>query len=194
MNGSFDEYQPYIRDGEAKDWRGYPEEYGAYWSIQVISEFDKRMRIMKSETFGKFTQQYFGGSGLDYHIHGRYSQVITGRYGFDVVLFQTVAAQPGKEYTFKGKIVTYFKGTNPPAVHDKIFKRVGIDPTGGRDYSAPTVVWGERDGRDNEWRGPSVKAKAQANAVTVFIRIENTEKDVGQTDLNIIHLEDFVLE
>ena len=90
--------------------------------------------------------------------------------------------------------MNYFKGPSPPAVHDKIFKRIGIDPTGGRDYKAPTVVWSERDGRDNEWRYPAIKAKAQGNAVTVFIRIENTEADVGQTDLNTIHLDKFELE
>jgi hypothetical protein len=111
-----------------------------------------------------------------------------------VVFLQTVAAQPGREYTFKGSIVNFYRGTNPPPVHDKIFKTIGIDPTGGRDYTSSNVIWGERDGRDNEWRYPSIRAKAKGDAVTVFIRLENTEYDVGRTDLNIIHLDDFKLE
>ena len=49
-------------------------------------------------------------------------------------------------------------------------------------------------GKDNEWRKPSLKVKAEKDAITVFIRLENVERDVGQTELNIIHLDDFRLE
>ncbi|RME73393.1 MAG: hypothetical protein D6784_11995 [Chloroflexi bacterium] len=194
LNGSFDDYQPYVRDGEVKFWREFPERYGAHWEFTLISEADRRIHLMDSETFGKFTQKYFGGGGRDYHIHGRHSQVITSRYGFDVVFQQTVAAQAGRTYTFRGSIVSFYKGPGQERGHNKIFKTIGIDPTGGRDWRAPTVVWGERDGRDNEWRYPSVRATAQAGAITVFIRLENVEPDVGQTSLNTIHLDDFRLE
>jgi putative sterol carrier protein len=196
LNGSFDDYQPYIRGGEAQFWiePQFPERYGAHWTLVVISETQRRCHLMDSETFGKFTQKYFGGGGRDYHIHGRHSQVVTSRSGFDLVLMQTVAAQPGREYAFRGSIVSFYKGTSGPPVHDKVFKTLGIDPTGGRDYRNSTVVWGERDGRDNEWRYPVVRVKAQADAITVFIRLENIEADVGITELNIIHLDDFKLE
>jgi putative sterol carrier protein len=195
MNGNFEEYQPYIRKGEAKFWKEpqFPEEYGKYWTLEIPDEKQGRLHIMNSLVFGKFAQRYFGGGGLNYKTEGTYSQVIASRYQFDLVLHQTVAAQPGREYTFSGRLVTYYKGTSPPAVHDKIFYRVGIDPTGGRDYKSPNVVWGPREGRDNEWRRPTVQAKAQAGAITVFLRIENTEKDVGETDLNLIHLDEFSL-
>jgi hypothetical protein len=59
---------------------------------------------------------------------------------------------------------------------------------------SPTVIWGERDGRDNEWRYPVLRAKASSIAITLFIRLENTEPDVGVTELNVIHLDDFKLE
>jgi putative sterol carrier protein len=195
MNGSFDEYQPYFRDGENKFWKEpqFAEEYGKYWTFQLIKERKPRLHVMHSGTFGQFTKKYFGGSGLDYHQHGRYSQVITSRFGFDVLFYQTVAAQTGRDYTFKGMIVSFYKGTSGERADGKIFKTIGIDPSGGRDYSSPSVVWGERDGKDNEWRYPSLKVKAQTNAITVFIRLENTEKDVGTTELNIIHLERFEL-
>lgn len=197
MNGSFDEYQPYIRKGEAKVWKEdrFPEQYGAYWSLETIYEKSgQRFHLMDSGIFGQFTQKYFGGGGRDYHIHGRHSQVIASRYRFDLAFYQTVAAQPGRDYTLSGSIVSFFQGTSGPPVHGKIFKTIGIDPTGGRDYRADSVVWGERDGRDNEWRYPSLKVKAQAEAITVFIRLENEERDVGQTELNIIHLDNFRLE
>lgn len=197
MNGSFDEYQPYIRKGEAKVWKEdrFPEQYGKYWTLQTIREKSgRRFHIMDSGVFGKFTQRYFGGGGRDYHIHGRHSQVITSRYEFDLVLHQTITAQPGKAYTFSGAMVSFFKGTSGAPVHGKIFKTIGIDPTGGRDHEGANVVWGDRDGRDNEWRYPSLTVEAQAQAITVFIRLENEEDDVGQTELNIIHLDNFTLK
>jgi|GEM_PF-337964 len=196
MNGSFDEYQPYHRDNENKVWKEpqFPEEYGKYWTLHLISERKPRIHLMHSGTYGKFAQKYYGGKGLDYHQHGRYSQVIASQYGYDLVFYQTVAAQPGRDYTFKGMIVSFYKGTSGERADGKIFKTIGIDPTGGRDYSSPHVVWGERDGKDNEWRYPSLRVKAKANAITVFIRIENKEKDVGKTELNLVHLERFELE
>jgi putative sterol carrier protein len=194
LNGSFDDYQPYIYDGEARMWREFPEEYGAHWTLTLISEEEGRTHLMSSETFGKFTQKYFGGGGRDYHIHGRHSQVITAQYHFDLVFMQSVAARPGQEYSFSGSIVSFYKGTSGERADNKIFKTLGIDPTGRRDYNSPTVIWDERDGRDNEWRYPVVRATAQANAITVFIRLENTEYNVGRTELNIIHLDDFKLE
>ncbi len=196
LNGSFDEYQSFIRDGEAKVWKEaqFPERYGAHWTLKVVSEGESRIHLMDSGTFGGFTQKYFGGGGLDYHVHGRHSQVITSRYRFDVVLTQAVTAQSGREYTFNGDAVSFYKGTDNPATHGKIFKTVGIDPTGGHDYSSRSVVWGERDGRDHEWRHLVVRTTAQADAITVFIRLENTERDVGATELNVIHLDNFKLE
>lgn len=196
MNGSFDEYQPYHRDGENKFWKEpqFPEEYGKYWTLQLISERKSRIHVMNSGVYGKFAQKYFGGKGLDYHQHGRYSQVIASRYGYSLVFYQTIQAQPNHDYTLKGMIVSFYKGTSGERADGKIFKTIGIDPTGGRDYNAATVVWGDRDGKDNEWRYPALKVKAQANAITVFIRIENTEKDVGETELNLVHLERFELE
>jgi len=194
MNGSFDEYQPYVRDGEEKTWREYKEGYGKYWNLKVISERKRRIHPMSSRNFGKFTQKYFGGGGRDYHIHGKHSQVLTSRYGFDVVLFQTVAAESGRTYSFSGSIVSFYKGTSGERADNKVFKTIGIDPTGGQSWDSPNIVWGQRDGKDNEWRYPEIKVEAQAEVITVYIRLENTEKDVGETELNTIHLDDFRLE
>jgi hypothetical protein len=196
LNGSFDEYQSYIRDGEAKSWKEdqFPEEYGKSWIFELIKERKPRLHMMNSGTFGRFTQKYFGGSGLDYHQHGRYSQVVTSRFGFDMVFYQTVAAQPGRTYTFKGMIVSFYKGTSGERKDGVVFKTIGIDPSGGTRWDSSSIVWGERDGKDNEWRYPSVRVTAQGDAITVFIRLENTEKDVGETELNIVHIENFTLE
>lgn len=196
LNGSFDDYQPFVYEGDTKVWKEdrFPEEYGSHWALDIVDVGKSRLHMMNSGVFGKFTQKYFGGSGLDYHQHGRYSQVVTSRYSFDVVFRQTVTAQPGQTYTFGGMIVSFYKGTGGERKDGMVFKTIGIDPTGGREWNSPNVVWGERDGKDNEWRYPKVQAKAQGNAITVFIRLENTADDVGQTELNIIHLEKFELK
>lgn len=195
LNGSFDDYQPYMIYNEAKFWKEarFPEEYGSHWSLVPIQEGEGRFHVMNSGVFGQFTKKYFGGSGLDYHQHGRYSQVIASRYNFDIVFKQTVAAQAGRDYTFSGMIVSFYKGTAGDRKDGIIFKTIGIDPTGGTEWNSPTVIWGERDGKDNAWRYPKLTARAQARAITIFIRLENIEKDVGETELNIIHLEKFKL-
>lgn len=196
LNGSFDDYQPFVYEGDTKVWKEnqFPEEYGQHWTLDIISRGKGRPHLMNSETFGRFTQKYFAGGGRDYHIEGRHSQVITSRYQFDILLRQTVAAQPGRNYKFSGAMVSFYKGTGSRAQHDKIFMNIGLDPSGGSDYNSSPVVWSGRDGRNNEWRYPTVSAEAQANQITVFIRLENCEDDVGNTELNIIHLDSFKLE
>ena len=189
VNENFEHYQPYIKDGSPRFWREFPERYGVGWTLQIIDEGKNgAAHIMDSGAYGKFTQKYFRGNGHDYHIQGRHSQVITGRYSYDLVLHQTFKAEPGRNYKFKASTVTFFRGPGTPRANDKIFKTVGIDPTGGNDYTAGSVVWSARDGIDNEWRYPSIQAKAKADAVTLFIRITSTE-EVGKTDLNTVHID-----
>ncbi len=196
LNGSFDDYVPFVYEGEAKVWQEdqFPEMVGEHWQFDIIDVGRKRLHLMDSGTFGRFTQRYFGGGGNDYHIHGAHSQVITSRYSFDIVLRQTISAEVGRSYTFSGAMVSFYKGTASGATHDKIFLNIGIDPTGGTDYQRGSIVWSGRDGRNNEWRYPSVQATAQAEQITLFIRVENTEGDVGSTELNSIHLDNFQIQ
>ncbi|MDM8526976.1 SCP2 sterol-binding domain-containing protein [Anaerolineales bacterium HSG24] len=195
VNGSFEEYQPFAYKGDVKVWKEnqYPEMYGKYWDLDILKVGNSRPHLMDSKTFGLFTQKYFSGKGLNYKAHGGYSQVITSRYKFDLAFRQTISAQAGRSYTFKGRWVSYYKGSEPPYIDDIIFLTIGIDPTGGTDPRSGSVVWGTRDGKNNKWRDPSVSATAKGDRITVFIRIENTEKDVGKTELNTIHLDQFEL-
>ncbi|MDM8518876.1 SCP2 sterol-binding domain-containing protein [Anaerolineales bacterium HSG6] len=195
VNGSFEEYQPFAYKGDVKVWKEnqYPEKYGKYWDLDILDVGDSRPHLMDSETFGYFTQKYFSGKGLNYKAHGGYSQVITSRYSFDLVFKQTISARSGQGYTFKGRWVSYYKGSEAPYIDNIIFFTIGIDPTGGTDPRSGSVVWGERDGKNNTWRWPSVSATAQGDKITVFIRIENTEDDVSATELNTIHIDQFEL-
>ncbi|MBN1399911.1 MAG: hypothetical protein JXA74_03680 [Anaerolineae bacterium] len=47
---------------------------------------------------------------------------------------------------------------------------VGIDPTGGTDFSSPNVVWSGRNGTLDQWVELKVQAKAQAGQVTIYLR------------------------
>ena len=196
MNSSFDEYQPFVYEGEAKVWKEnrFPEEYGKYWKLDIVKVGKGRFHAMSSKVFAGFTQAYFGGGGHDYHIEGHHSQVFTSQKSFDIVLSQTFAAELGRSYTFSGAIVSFYKGTSGEQKDGEIFKSIGIDPTGGQAWNSDSVIWTDRDGKDNHWRYPSIKAKAQANAISVFIRLENTTRDVGRTELNTIHLDKFKVE
>ena len=47
---------------------------------------------------------------------------------------------------------------------------VGIDPTGGTNFNAPSVVWSPRSETLDQYVQLAVEAKAQAGTVTVFLR------------------------
>jgi len=47
---------------------------------------------------------------------------------------------------------------------------VGIDPTGGTDWSSPNVVWSEPRMEYNTWMHLQIQAKAKAGTITVFLR------------------------
>ena len=47
---------------------------------------------------------------------------------------------------------------------------VGIDPTGGTNATADTVVWSAQSFADNVWAHLTVTAQAQGSRVTVFTR------------------------
>lgn len=197
LNHNFEDYVPYHRDNEDKVWKdnAFPERVASYWNLVLIDEHKRRIHLMDSGTYGLFAQRYYGGHGLNYSPHtGKYSQVIASRYAYDLVLYQTVAAQPGRTYKFTASIVSFYKGTSGERADGKVFKRIGIDPTGGQQWNSSAIVWSERDGTDNKWRYPEIRVAAQANAITLFFRIENVERDVGETELNLVHIDDCHLE
>lgn len=63
-------------------------------------------------------------------------------------------------------------------------KWVGIDPTGGTDAFAPTVIWGNEDRTMDVWVHLGVIAQAQGDAVTVFVR-ETPDLPVKHNDVLI---------
>jgi hypothetical protein len=187
-NGPFENFQSY--NGE--DWRGFPERYGQDWNVQVLDE--DGLHFMDSDTFGQFLTAIFGVPYLNYRLEGNLAQSFASRRGYNFVFSQTVPVSNGMDYAFGGKIVTFWKGAGGETNDTKIFKRIGLDPTGGTDHAGPNVVWTDWLGLDNAWTSPALAVAATSNTVTVFIQVENTEADVGPSDLNTGYIDNFKLE
>jgi hypothetical protein len=187
-NGDFETFQSY----ENKFWRDYPERYGTDWSVQVISE--DGLHFMDSHTFGQFAAEVYGVPYLNYKLLGDYSQAFASRHGFNFVFYQTVTVTPGTDYSYGGKIVSYWKGSGGEQDDTKIFKRIGIDWSGGTDYSNPDIEWTDWDGTDNAWISPAMAGSASGSQATLFIQVDNRGDDVGAAHLNTGHFDSFYFE
>lgn len=94
-------------------------------------------------------------------------------------LYQQVPVTQGTNYYANIVWLVFDSLANDAAVHDAtggIGRRIGIDPFGGTDPTSPNIVWST----DN-WRNDckicnieEVTVTAQADTITVFLRIDNT--------------------
>ena len=88
-------------------------------------------------------------------------------------LWQRVAVPRNAQVTFSAYVQVWSsQDPNPDAVTSPGNYRVyvGIDPTGGTNWAAPTVRWSEPRIEYNTWIQLSISARAEADAVTVFLR------------------------
>jgi LysM repeat protein len=104
---------------------------------------------------GTFSARYWTG----YQIH-------------DGGLMQSVAATPGTTYKFS--IYGFSWTTDNPVVDSASTSqqslRVGIDPTGGTNGAAASVVWSAESWTNDQFILLSVEAAATADKITVFTR------------------------
>jgi hypothetical protein len=94
-------------------------------------------------------------------------------------LYQQVPVQAGNSYYANIIWLVFDSLSNDAGVNGRvggIGRRIGIDPSGGTDPQSPNVVWGV----DN-WRNDckicgveEVSVTAQADVITVFLRIDDT--------------------
>lgn len=89
-------------------------------------------------------------------------------------LLQQVNVPAGSDLTLKVWAQSWSSKGDDPSVSDggRYFLSVGIDPTGGTDFSSPNVVWSSRDITMDNWVQLAVQAKAKAGTVTVYLRGE----------------------
>lgn len=120
-----------------------------------------------------FASSHLGTGWVD-HREGETSQLIVSREPYTAGLWQQVTGvTPGIGYGFRGPMLTIFQTSAQDPVDGTMIKQVGLDPTGGTDPLAPTVIWSEPDDHD---QGPwdvqrRAAAWAEAPTVTVFVRV-----------------------
>ncbi len=143
-------------------------------------EFANRVRS------GQLSQKYFSWNRQ--HEAGLYQQVSGIQPGTRLrfsVWIQTWSCKPASSETWN-ICPTGDRSNNPAPMH--IW--VGIDPTGGTNWAAPTVVRSpEGDAWDN-WTLFQVEAVAQSDKVTVFIHSRADWTDVEPRINNDVYIDD----
>jgi hypothetical protein len=136
------------------------------------------------------------GSGWVERIQGETSQLIISTEPYTAGLRQRVTGLiPGTGYGFHAAMLTIYQTSAPPSAHGTMIKQVGIDPTGGLDPQAPTIVWSEPDDHDE---GPwdidqRTAVYAQGSAMTVFVRVISPLESGGLPYLNYSFLDSAIL-
>lgn len=101
---------------------------------------------------------------------------------FDVTFHQQVTATVGGEYSLSGWMLSLCGGSATPSdcpAGNYIAKLLGIDPTGGTDPNAATVIWTENrrnfveEGKRVGWQNLRVSARALQPTITIFARVRS---------------------
>jgi hypothetical protein len=98
---------------------------------------------------------------------------------FDALVYQRVAVTPGTSYNLSAWMLSFCGGSfdNPndcPSGY-YIAKMLGVDPAGGTDPNAPTVVWTEDRQNFNQarWGNLDLGVTAQGSTLTIFARVRS---------------------
>ena len=111
-------------------------------------------------------------------IHGKDSQVLKSDDPFDAGVYQIITGLAVNQwYSVVVYVLSVFETSatpNPSAFDGLIVKQVGVDPAGGRNPSAATIVWGpaiDKNMDRNTW-GHRLIFQAQTSTATLFIRVQ----------------------
>lgn len=171
----------------------YEEKVASGWTALDVKKKKGKLHFMDTYTFMRFTQDHYGG-GVPERIHGHNSQVIWSTKKFEAGVMQQVhGATVGGDYAMAIGMLSFWRGPGGREEPGRIVKRVGIDPTGGTDPRAETVVWGEPDGTDNHWTFPTVAARAQSSTITLFAMFYSPD-DTDGIDINSTYIDGGVMD
>ncbi|MCC7368390.1 MAG: carboxypeptidase regulatory-like domain-containing protein [Chloroflexi bacterium] len=81
-------------------------------------------------------------------------------------LYQTVSTTPGTLVTVEAATLTRRDGAAP------IANRVGVDPWGGADPRAATIIWSEPVETHSAWQRITLAVQAESDRVTVFLAFD----------------------
>lgn len=127
--------------------------------------------------------QVFANGGWVEKIGGENSHILSVEnlsvgQPFETVLYQQVTGLvPGEPYSFSGWVLKMYGGSanqDPPEDPYSFGSWIGVDPTGGTDPAAESVIWGEQHWQveeDGDWINHRLAVRAEAASVTVFVRI-----------------------
>jgi hypothetical protein len=88
-------------------------------------------------------------------------------------MWQQVPAFNRETYELQAEALAWSsEGDLPESRHNhaNVEMAVGIDPTGGMDPESPNIVWGKVERPLRRWQSVRVKATAQNNIITVFLK------------------------
>ena len=106
---------------------------------------------------------------------GNFSQKFFTTFGTHKAgLWQRVGVPKDSQCTFSIWVQAWSSTESNPGTSDGGQYRtyVGIDPTGGTDWNTPNIVWSEANVVLDEWAQITVDTRAQADAITVFVKGE----------------------
>lgn len=200
INGPF---HTFLGTGTNKSCGGttYVTEVANGWDGFEIIATD-RLRFFSASRWGQLAACLYGGSPFTESLDGEAQAWVSAR-AFDTGIFQTVSGlTPGETYGFSAGIAPAFYTTNrtDPAT-GKMFRSVGVDPTGGTDPTAPSVLWSPEEphaifnnGQKYSWFFPSVGFTAQSSSATVFIRVRSIEDVTDGISINQVWVDKAFLD
>jgi len=140
------------------------------WWVQGTQQQTNQGYLVRPEYKGEDGDVY----GFRRVRSGRYSQKFFSSFStHDAGLLQTVGVPAGAALQLTAWAQTWSSGGDDPdqAIEPGYYQvSVGIDPTGGTNPTASSVVWSTPTFANNTWVQLSVTAQAQGSQVTVFTR------------------------
>ncbi len=160
-NPSFEE--PYS-NGLAQNWAPWHEERNVNVDCNTESMF-------RRPSWGP---EIAGGNGGQLLLDGSRSQHVGNQFAtWHGGVFQNVTGTTaGTQYRFTANAWGRASQDQYPAPSDRVVDftvRVGIDPTGGGNWTSANVVWGPTISPHDAWQSVSVETAAQGSTISVFI-------------------------
>lgn len=189
MEGDYIQYDTYRDEWKMQVANG--------WERFVIGE-EERLRFFTSSDWAAFNRSPFVERR-----DGEQAQVWWTPRKNDTGIYQQVFSRTiGEHYGFQAGVLQVFETTNrtDPA-SGKLLRSVGIDPYGGTNPEASTVIWGPEEPHATynvgdekfTWFYPGVGATAMSTTVTVFVRVQFKE-DAGPSESNQVWVDDTFMD
>lgn len=183
---------PFDKYGE---WSGG----GHTFDLEVAHNWERFFIAAGTEDNGN-KLRYFSSSAVAFLFGGNVekqdgadSQIWWSTAPFDAGIYQQVSGLTvGQNYGFQAGILQVY-GNTTSGINNKMFRSVGIDPTGGADPTGPNVIWSPEEGKNGNWFYPGVGAQAISSTVTVFIKVRAID-DAPQFEENAVWADNAFLD